>query len=121
MSDTIEFDPEYEFCYGDELVFSIASDQNALVSLLAQKLESDYSEYLSNCEDVKKTLSIMPKDFEPDNSFRAEHFVRDQRMKGFALPETKVRREQLRADIKKLRRELLALSEALDHVPEVCR
>lgn len=119
MSDTIEFDPEYEFCYGDELVFGIASDQNALVSLLAQKLESDCSEYLSAHEDAKRTLSTMTKDYMPGYTFRAHRFLIEQRAKGFMMEETKVRREQLRADIKRLRRELLALSEALDNVPEV--
>lgn len=119
MSSAIEFDPEYEFCYGDELTFDIASDQNALVSLLAQKLESDCSEYLGCYEDAKKALSTMPKDYMTDYTFRAHRFLTDQRVKGFAMEATKVRREQLRADIKRLRRELLALSEALDNVPEV--
>ena len=118
MSDTVEFDPKYEFSFYEEVCFDVAGEQNGLVILLAKKLESDCNEYLSCYEDAKKALSVMPKDYMPDYAFRAQSFLRDGRAKGFVLEETKVRREQLRADIKRLRRELLALSEALDKVPE---
>lgn len=120
MSDTIEFDPKYEFSFYEEVCYDVAGEQSDLVILLAKKLKSDCNEYLSCHEDAKKALSVMPKDYMPDYASRAQSFLRDERVKGFALEETKVRRQQLKDDIKRLRRELLALSEALDHVPEVC-
>ena len=106
--------------YLDEASFEFAQNEIDLVCLLTKRLCSDAAEYVYIRQRTKEVLSLMPDDFEPDNRWRENKWIREKK-DSIAFYDSKVRRGQLKADIKKLRRELLVLLDALNDVPEVCR
>lgn len=106
--------------YLDEARFESAQNEIDLVGLITKRLCSDAAEYAYRHQRAKEVLSLMPDDFEPDNRWRENAWIRKKK-DSIAFYDTKVRRGQLKADIKKLRRELLVLLDALNDVPEVCR
>ena len=106
--------------YLDEARFESAQNEIDLVGLLTKRLCSDAAEYVYKRQRTKEVLSLIPDDFEPDNRWRENEWIRKKK-DSIAFYDTKVRRGQLKADIRKLRRELSKLAEMLDDVPEVCR
>ena len=104
----------------DTASFEFAQNEIDLVGLLAKRLCSDAAEYVYVHQRTKEVLSLMPDDFEPDNRWRENAWIREKK-DSIAFYESKVRRGQLKADIRKLRRELLVLLDALNDVPNVCR
>lgn len=106
--------------YLDKVSFEFAQDEVDLVSLLTKRLCSDAVEYVTKQQDAKELLDLMPDDFKPDYRWRESEWIREKEDR-ISFRDSKVRRDQLKSDIKKLRRELLTLAAVLDDVPEVCR